>query len=1101
MLTINKLLYFICLSGCLFLGPAQINASVSDYVDPMIGTGKTHFISMWRSESALYPGAVAPHGLVQISPETSARSDYLQGYYAWGDTIRRFSLAEHFSGWPNGSAGKGLMMPFTVSPEDLDQLKLDDLSSSFSKKDETAQAGAFSVFLQDSRIHCEFAALTRSIMGKFEFRGNGVKGVYVSGARSIKAVSDTVIKMTLAAGRSEFWNRDQRLYLVLQFRTPFRLKKHNRGYLFLFDDDSVMFKYAGSYTKPENAALNLVNEMPHWNLNQIQKQSKILWDDELSRIKVEGRQADKIMFYTALYHASLLPLNATDVNGEFPGYEHNEPLRPGEIHYRYFTPWDAFRTLHPLINLINPAKGLDFCRSMLRFYRTNGQLPEPDVMTGAHISVLFADALAKGIDDFDVPLAFEGLKEMILDPPYFRPDMAWYDSLGYIPYPQRYATTATLEFSFNDWALAQVADAAGDVQVRDQLIRRSFNYRNVYHPRERFMLTRHTDGSWTRAPLYAEADKWNMSWFVPHNTRDLINLMGGDAAFCRHLEMNFQNGHFVLDNECPMNFPFLFSYAGQPWNTMKWKNRVLRSHFNTSAGGVPGNDDWGSMSAWYIWGALGFFPACPGTDELIISAPVFDKVVIHQSVDDSLVIYADQVSKDNIYVQKCVLGDTELNRAFVHQSELLQQGRIRFKMADQPDQTWGGTDAGLPCSVSDGRPDIKVMSFYSNSDTVNSNESFTVTADLKNNGALGSFELGVRDQYKSLHSEWILLQSGESRSVKIPLKLFRGGGHTLLLGKKFISVHVKPQKLDDQSAFVYSLDVPVFHTGDSIAFNCQVQNVSGFEKQLVPQIMINDQSVFTFDHQTVKPGEILMLKSKIAFSDKPGLYALRVNNSQCENFKIINKPMQSLVLHYTFDDDSGRVFDHSGFENHGEIIGDVAYTDGVSGRGVRFIDGYIRVPDSESLDITGNEISMLCWYKAGDERQKGSFISKGAHNMLKLNNKWQVKLAVGGWGRGQSFYNAPPKSDGSGEPLWKNEWTHFAGIGTDRAIQIFYNGELKHQLSHEGPIGHTDFEWRIGSNSEIPNGRTPDGVLDEVMIFARALSPYDIQYLVESLRK
>jgi putative alpha-1,2-mannosidase len=835
------------------------------YVDPFIGTDASHIISMWRSEACTYPGAVAPQGMVQISPETSKRGDFLQGYYYSHDTIRRFGLAEHFSGWPDGSKGKGVLMPFTSKePETVQQL-----SSSFSHDNESAEAGYYQVYLNDLNVDCQFTALTRSILGSLNYGDSVEKGILLADFKNFKKLSDKTLTLELGANSKFIGKNTSSMFLHFQFNETYSLVEKGKLLLLRFDTErsTILFKYAGSYVSAENAKLNLQAEVPHWDFNKVRHQSRQLWERELSVVKVEGdNEDDKTIFYTGLYHMSLLPINATDVNGAFPGLDQNAPLESDETHYIYFTPWDAFRTKHPLFNLINPKKERDFLRSMLRYYKTKGVLPEPEVMTGVHVSSLFADALAKGNKEFDIALAYEGLKKMLLEEPYFRESLKSFKELGYVPYPEHYATTATLEFAFNYWALGQVAREVGDEKTATFCEQLSLNYRNTYHPQERFMLTKNRDGSWSDAPLYAEADKWNMSWLVPHNTRDLINLMGGNEAFYGHLNENFEEGHFVLDNECPLNFPFLFPHAGKPWLTMKWKNEIMREHFNTSPRGIPGNDDWGSISSWYLCAALGLFPATPGTDEWIICSPTFDKITINQPFGKKLVIKSTNLSDQNIYVQSVKLAGKEFKQTFISQHELFEAGEVSFSMGVEPNKLWASNGLA-PYSLTESTPDFEVTSLSSDKSIVNSNEELMVNSRVKNNGSVGSFNLQLFDADSVIHSQWVLLEENQEKSIDILVRLFTGGTHQLKISDQTAMITVDPRDMELSKALIYSAPEvePIVHQGDSIRISFDVMNISAFPKEHAPQILVDGHISKTLAKRNIEPGQ----KNKLQYSLAP----------------------------------------------------------------------------------------------------------------------------------------------------------------------------------------------------------------------------------------
>lgn len=1080
-----------------FFWPVAIAcASVGDHVDPFIGTEQSEVFSLWRMEGGTYPGAVAPHGMIQVTPETSVGKDFLKGYYYLQDTIYRFSLVDHLSGWPSGSAGKVTLMPGYASGN-LDELKMDQLGSRFSHDNEQATPGYYRVHLQDSKIECTFSSLTRSAIGVFEFKGDGDPVVALGRYKSLKQVSQRELQITSDAGNYGMGNQ-YTIHLRLIFDQPFKMIKSAKSAVLSFEGDVIRFKCGVSYTSPNNARLNVGKEIPGWDFSKVVATSRALWDEQLSKILVEGgTEADKTMFYTAFYHASLLPIAATDVNREYPGFEQNEALKDGEIHYIYFTPWDAFRTLHPMINLVDPVKGRDYMRSIVRFHNSFGRLPEPLVMTSVHMSMLVADAIAKGITDFDVPTAYQALRKMIYEEPYFREDMALFREFGHVPYPQRFATTATLEFSLNDWALAQVARHMGDTRLALKLEQESLNYRNNYLPQTRFMQTRNKDGSWAKASMYAEADKWNMSWLVPHNLQDLINLMGGDEAFVQHLENIFLEEHYVLDNENPINFPFLFSYAGAPEKSMKWARSVLREHFNTSPGGISGNDDWGTMSSWFMLVAMGIFPASPGTDEWIISGPLFEKVLINQGSGKEIHIHADSAGEENIYVQELRLDGELLNTPFITHQQLTSGALVNFTMGRVENPDFGKDHR--PYSLFHDKPDLEVDGFMLLDSKIKSGEVTVAKVSIVNHGAMGSYNLVIIDEVDVIHQQWVLLDEGERRTVTTPVRIFKEGEHVLKCGDSVQRVDVKYVPLSPQEALEAG-EIRCAHfvdEGDPVVLKGTVMNRSGRDILAIPKLYLNGKLKDALTPVALKPGEKTKVVVNLSTSGLSGIQEVRINSGPVTRFKVIHDAADALALHYTFDDDKSLVRDHSGFGHHGRTVGGVRYKQGVAGKGISFEDGYVEIPDSPVLDITGSELTMMCWYKPSEEQDKASMVTRGAHNMLKLNGKWQVSTAIGGWGRGQCTYNAK-SGDQAGKPEWFEKWTHFASRRDSRSLSVYTDGQRRNRLTHKGfDIFESEFEWRVGSNAEIPVGRTPDGVLDEVRIYARALSDAEISRIFE----
>lgn len=550
----------------------------------------------------------------------------------------------------------------------------------------------------------------------------------------------------------------------------------------------------------------------------------------------------------------------------------------------------------------------------------------------------------------------------------------------------------------------------------------------------------------------------------------------------------------MLDNECPMNFPFLFSYAGRPWKTMEWKSKTLQYFFNATPGGIPGNDDWGSLSSWYAWSALGFFPASPGTEELIIAGPVFEEVTLRLPGERKVTIEAENVSEKNIYIQECRIDGEPYNRPYIRQSDLLRAEKIYFRMGDRPNPEWG-LAGPAPYSVTMEQPRFEVSALHPDRAEVRSHEAFRLKASIINTGVIGSYPLKIREGETVIDSLFVLLQPGETKTVERPLRLYEGGATTLSVGDAAgVVLQVQPTDLPPGEALsVTELEVPpLTHMRDSLWWRAEVRNISGQAAEVAPVLYLDDTPVETLSNLTLQPGERARIDGVLPPIPEVGFHDLVLHNSSAIRFKVYEKPAETLVLHYTFDERGDTIVDHSGFGNYGVIVGELEYVKGIKEAGIKVENGYVEVPESPSLIIEDEELTMICWYKPGPKNGKSSLITKGGHNMMKLNGKWQLQLAIGGWGVGQCSYNAPYDA-AAGEPVWLGQWSHFAGTRADDGLRVFYNGEMASQLRVKDHIGHTDFKWRIGSNAEIPIGRTPDGVIDEVMIFARALSAAEVR--------
>jgi len=483
---------------------------------------------------------------------------------------------------------------------------------------------------------------------------------------------------------------------------------------------------------------------------------------------------------------------------------------------------------------------------------------------------------------------------------------------------------------------------------------------------------------------------------------------------------------------------------------------------------------------------------------LILSAPIFEKVEINTDLGQVIELAANNLSDQNSYVQTCLIGKKAYNESWITQKELLKSGSVQFQMDRIPSKTWGLNLTNKPYSLSVEHPSIEVVKLESLQKQVESNEEFNLSAILKNSGATGSFLLHVLDDKKTIYSEWVLVEENKTQSYNIPLKLYSGGKHKLVVANQDVSVSVMPLKVENQFCFEYEKFTvqPLVHISGSLQINCSVKNISGYPERFEPVVILNGKRVATLSERIIKPGELVHIHHVMPASQHIGLNKLRINRSEEAICKVYQAPDETLVLHYTFDDIGTKIQDFSGFENHGKIIGKIEKTEGYRNNGVRFLGGHIEIPPSPSMNITGENLTIICWYKPVNEKGKGSLVSQGGHNMLQMEGPWQIKFAAGGWGRGECFINSSPSGELS-VPFWNNQWINVAGVCSANYLRAYMNGVLMNQLPHRGKIGESEHGWRIGTNSEMPKDRMPDGVIDEVMVFAGALTENEIENLIK----
>ncbi len=500
------------------------------------------------------------------------------------------------------------------------------------------------------------------------------------------------------------------------------------GYMqFAMDKGEALYVKIGiSFVSIANARLNLKAEQPSWNFDKVKEDARNEWDKVLSRIKVEGgTDEEKTMFYTALYHALIHPSISSDVNGEYiaMGSHKVKKLPAGQKNqYNVYSLWDTYRNLHPLLTIVYPDVQIDMVRTMVDQSIENGFLPkweissdETYVMTGDPACIVIADTYLKGLTDFDIQTAYRAMLKsstQLIDNKV-RPGLAQYIKLGYIPEDKPgewvWGTVATsLEYYLADWSIGQVAKALGRKNDYETYMKRSSGYKNFYDSETGFLRPKNENGSWYE-PFnpdtikgsipdanfscggigYTEGNAWQYSFFVPHDIKGLMELMGKEK-YLDKLKACFENpDRFVLFNEPDMAYPYLFTYLeNEEWRTQEVVRKCLNQYFDTIPGGLPGNDDCGTTSSWLIFSSIGFYPACPASTQYQIGSPVFDRVTIQLNPDfykgKEFVIETNNNSKSNRYIQNMKLNGKEYKDYFLKHTDITNGGNWNVTMGDKP---------------------------------------------------------------------------------------------------------------------------------------------------------------------------------------------------------------------------------------------------------------------------------------------------------------------------------------------------------------------------------------------------------------------------------
>lgn len=486
--------------------------------------------------------------------------------------------------------------------------------------------------------------------------------------------------------------------------------------------ESVEVKVGTSFISFDQARCNLEQELGAKSFDAVAKAVRDEWSQTISRIHIETPDEDsKKIFYTAMQRVSLLPRNITEGGYHYSAF--NGRVMPG-VMYTDYSLWDTFRALHPLLVILYPDQVSEMIEGLLNSYDEGGWMPKwpspgySNIMTGTHADAVIADAYIKGIRGYDLDKALEAMMKdatvAAIGGQYrARVGIDDYQALGYVP-TDRWSESCirTMEFAYDDYCIAQVAQGMGRTDIYESMMDRSMNYLNVLDPETKLIRGRDSDGSW-RDPHDTAVSMWsqgsdrdretyyrNITFFVPHDVQGLINFMGGSQALEQQLDEFFDGDYYYVGDEFSMHSPYLYNYAGVPWKTQSTIRRLIRDNFKSDLGGLPGNEDCGQLSAWYIFGSLGFYPICPGSPVYVIGSPTFDRSVIDLPDGKHFTIEARGNSEANVYIQSAMLNGEPYSKSWFTHDDLMRGGTLVLEMGPEPNKGWGSADADLPPSVS-----------------------------------------------------------------------------------------------------------------------------------------------------------------------------------------------------------------------------------------------------------------------------------------------------------------------------------------------------------------------------------------------------------------
>ena len=732
----------------------------TNYVNPLIGTG---------GHGHTFPGATVPFGMLQVSPDNGVSGwDWCSGYHISDSTMIGFSHL-HLSGTGIGDLGDIRFMPINkkVDLAQTFQSRKDiPFKSNYSHENETSEAGYYSVFLEDFNIRAELTTDLRTAYHKYTFAENDPQSVVIDLGYTFNwdtaVISNLEIKdkFTVTGFRhSKGWANNQKVFFVAKFSKSIKefdlvsdkaykdqvsvtgVKTSAQLYFNDLSDDELKVKVGLSSVSIANAIENITDSSHNFDIAR--KKASKSWNQALSKIKIETPvDSLKTIFYTALYHAQLAPVTFSDRNGEFRMGNDSISKADNFIVYSTLSLWDTFRAQQPLLTLLEPNKVSDIINSMLMYYEPKGVLPvwtlygnETNTMTGFHSIPVIAEAYLKGIKGFDINKAYQAMKVTMLQDNldikssnnfittnvFFHEDRGLddYKKYGYIPCDLlEESVTITLEYAYDDWCVAQVAKALGEIEDYDYFMNRSKSYTNLFDSNSGFMRGKFQDGKTWRKPFdpkhsahrikadYTEGNAWQHSWFVPHDVKNLIKLHGGNELFSEKLEQLFAEsseingenisndisgliGQYAHGNEPSHHIAYLFNHANKPWLTQYWVNQILKTQYNTTPDGLSGNEDCGQMSAWYVFSSMGLYSMNPVSGNYEIGSPLFEKTTLSISDEIFFIIEAEHVSEKNIYIQSATLNGSNYNKTFISHKQILKGGTLKFVMGPEPNKNWG----------------------------------------------------------------------------------------------------------------------------------------------------------------------------------------------------------------------------------------------------------------------------------------------------------------------------------------------------------------------------------------------------------------------------
>ena len=698
-----------------------------------------------------------PFGMVQVSPDTPLQGwDGCSGYHYSDSIILGFSHT-HLSGTGCGGLGDMLLMPAVGDVHLNAGSPGNGYASSFSHDQEHATPGYYAVFLKDPKVAVELTATERSGFHKYTFPQSDKARIILDlahgiGNNPVEAALKVENGNTISGYRiSDGWGGRRTVYFVIQFSKPFDSFGIEKDGTRLAADahesvgreikafvsyktaanEAIFVKVGISGTGIEGAQKNLAAEIPGWDFDGVHAAAVKKWKNVSDAVRIESFDPHILTtFYANLYLSCLAPVLFNDVDGTYRGLDNQNHTGGDFQYYTTFSIWDIYRAQWPLLILLQPNRVNDMVRTMLAGYKELNQHTTPIwplwnnetwCMIGYHSADMIADAYLHGFRGFDAERAYQSLRDTAMQDRY---GLDSYKKLGYVAStPGGQATSRTLEYTFDDWCIARMAESLGHAEDAKLFYARSANYRNLFDSTTQFFRGRKADGQWS-TPFaanalvndeYTEADAWQYAFDVQQDVPGMIALYGGDEGFIKKMDAMFKAspvidttipdisgliGQYSQGDEQSHHVAYLYDYAGAPYKTQQHVRQAMSLMYGDKPAGQCGNVDCGQMAAWYVFSALGFYPMNPDSGIYALGSPAVSKAVIHLDRDKypshTFTILAQNNSSQNIYIQSATLNGQPLTKPWLSQEQITSGGTLSLVMGPKPNPQWGSVPQDHP---------------------------------------------------------------------------------------------------------------------------------------------------------------------------------------------------------------------------------------------------------------------------------------------------------------------------------------------------------------------------------------------------------------------